>query len=82
MACYLALRNPRILDLSVFYDMAVETGWARRLQDMGYDGVIAIGGFDDGRFSDNQEYVVFSPTQIKSIKNGGGYCQTNPDIYL
>jgi hypothetical protein len=44
------------------------------LKEQGYDGVVA--GLRDGR----REYLVFDPTQIKSIKNPGTFDPTDPRI--
>ncbi len=41
------------------------------LQSLGYDGVI----------NNNEEYIVFEPTQIKSVYNKGTFDKKNPNIY-
>jgi hypothetical protein len=44
----------------------------------GHDGVLMRNHYDAGGVSD--QWVVFSPSQIKSIFNTGAYDPTNPDI--
>ena len=41
------------------------------LQSLGYDGVI----------NNNEEYIAFEPTQIKSVYNRGAFDKNNPNIY-
>ena len=41
------------------------------LKSLGYDGVI----------NNNEEYIAFEPTQIKSVKNQGTFDPKNPNIY-
>ena len=44
----------------------------------GYDSVIYNG---TGTVDDTTEYIVYKPTQIKSVDNNGSYDPDNPDIF-
>lgn len=68
---YLSLQNPMIVQ----YSNAINQSIIDKAIQNGHDGII-------GRLSENTvEYVVFSPTQIKSAtENNGQFDTNNPDI--
>jgi hypothetical protein len=86
---YLSMKNPYKMTrrewdehaMKVFRGMpeseavAEERAFRKSLERSGYDGIIIGGkGF-------NNEFVVFSPNQIKSVTgNSGAFSPTNPDI--
>jgi GNAT superfamily N-acetyltransferase len=49
------------------------------LETLGYDGV--IGDYDKNGQRLGKEYIVFSPSQIKSAYNTGAFDPANPNIY-
>jgi hypothetical protein len=68
---FLRITNPFILQHS-----AIRSEHIKEAIDGGYDGIIAPSGIGSAK-----EFVVFSPTQIKSAtENNGDFSPTNPDI--
>ena len=68
---------------SYFSDVASDSGSWRTLDDvreslirLGYDGVI----YENSVEAEGRSYLVFEPTQIKSIYNTGEFSPSNPDI--
>lgn len=74
----LYLANPETGDL-------VGNEVARRIvENLGYDGIIdstVSKKFNMNLNPDTTHYVVFDPTQIKSVNNQGTFDPTNPNIY-
>lgn len=74
----LYLENPETGDL-------VGNEVARRIvENLGYDGIIdstVSKKFNMNLNPDTTHYVVFNPTQIKSVNNQGTFDPTNPNIY-
>ena len=62
---YLSIRNPKYLDITAQS--------IRQAKDEGHDGIITDMGT-------GTEYVVFSPTQIKSVNNRGTWDGNDPRI--
>lgn len=54
--------------------------FTEKLKEMGHDGVILKYGGDDAPNIGNREFVVFEPTQVKSIHNRGTYNPKDPNI--
>lgn len=72
---YLSIQNPYEMTLdeaSEFQDPAHSTAVRWMLQSQGYDGVW---------IPEQNAWVAFEPTQIKSVNNRGTYSLTNPNIY-
>ena len=56
----------------------------RIVENLGYDGIIdstVSKKFNMNLSPDTTHYVVFNPTQIKSVNNQGTFDPTNPNIY-
>ena len=57
---------------------------SKEARDMGCDGLIVRDVFDTGKYGSGGEsgdvYVVFKPTQIKSVHNRGTFSSTDSDI--
>ena len=85
-SCYLSIKNPVIID-------AKDSRWTnikykgkiyqiddlvKELNNGINDGVIVKNVIDQGGVAD--QYIVFKPTQIKSIYNQGTFDPTDPDI--
>ncbi|MBK8772108.1 MAG: hypothetical protein IPM06_17025 [Rhizobiales bacterium] len=70
---YLSLQNPkRVKDQGEDWTAAVAKAKAQ-----GYDGIVYRNEFED---KGKDSYIVFSPTQIKSVNNVGTFDPNNPDI--
>jgi len=54
--------------------------FTEKLKEMGHDGVILKYGGDDAPNIGNREFVVFEPTQVKSIHNSGTYDPKDANI--
>ncbi len=78
MSVYLKMSNPYEIDLQGMGDVAIYDA-LDHAHDNNYDGVIARNAYDGA--NTHNEYVVFSPTQIKSATdNIGTFDGNNPDI--
>jgi hypothetical protein len=77
---YLKIENPYYIKKNENFNVAnITEDKIKELKAKGYDGIIQKKL--DGKFKLN-EYVVFEPTQIKSVFNKGDFAQDNPDIML
>ncbi|MBQ4493899.1 MAG: hypothetical protein II972_04810, partial [Elusimicrobiaceae bacterium] len=60
-------------------------GWADYAKEKGYDGVIIKDVVDNTGWENADiaatDYIVFEPTQIKSVYNKGTFDEKNPNIY-
>ena len=85
MDLYLSIQNPYVYD---FKNQERSLGQYKDIvkyaKDNGYDGVIIKNTMDMHSYSVKPEwtdiYVVFEPTQIKSIENDGTFNKINPSI--
>jgi len=80
---FLSMRNPlripfgKTLPYRKYGESVGSEGLTNWIKEQGYDGVIV----DYSELGRGNEYVVFSPTQIKSaIGNRGTFSKTDPDI--
>lgn len=73
MPVYLSMRNPKVVeDENIYASAHLTKDEVAELQAQGYDGIINPSA---------SEYVVFSPTQIKSaIGNSGAFDGNDPDL--
>jgi hypothetical protein len=64
-------------------DNAIEAqqNFVNNLKKQGYDGIIVETKFDSLDAHPNLQYIVFAPSQIKSVDNRGTFDENNPDIY-
>jgi len=70
---YLSIQNPkRVKDQGENWTAAVAKAKAE-----GHDGIVYRNEFED---KGKDSYIVFSPTQIKSVNNTGAFDPNNPDI--
>ena len=76
---YLNMQNPRYANGEIIGVGADREAFLLQAKANGYDGAI-INNADTGAGIAN-EYVVFEPTQIKSVNNQGTFDPTNPNIY-
>lgn len=82
---YLNMRNPEVVDFKG--DRYRDKSYASIVASAkaaGRDGVILRNtideGFNEGGDAASDVYVVFEPTQIKSVNNAGNFDPANPDI--
>lgn len=88
MPVYLRVENPRIFnsyrafkserDGELFGHLTGEQ-YRQELQRQGFDGIRIRESSTDGGFV-RDDWVIFEPTQIKSIHNPGAFDPNNPDI--
>lgn len=86
VAAYLSIQNPYIWnvtredhnhpDLFLNDERSLEAQMCRRARRRGHDGMV-IRGLES---EEDVQYVVFSPTQIKSVDNVGTWSREDPDI--
>jgi len=74
---YRARVNQTALDEDGTNDLAQEMAatYRSKLQDQGYDGIIY-----DNEIEGGTSYIVFDPSQVKSVFNRGGYSPESGDI--
>lgn len=82
---YLKMENPYIVDFKgrVYNDEDVADAISEA-KAAGHDGVIVQNIADGGDIYDGSgenDYIVFSPNQIKSVNNNGRFDPNNPNIY-
>jgi hypothetical protein len=85
-AFYLSLKNPYVIDVEGRNIRAVQPETSDYARDNGYDGVILKNVIDgrgfvvSGTNKPKTEYIVFKPTQIKSVFNQGTFNPKDPNI--
>lgn len=80
---YLSIKNPLIIDArGKSYKEIIPAAFIQEAKSAGNDGVIVKNIKDDaaGYKHEGDTYIVFSPSQIKSIYNQGTWDGSNPDI--
>lgn len=83
MPLNLSLKNPYYATIEEKHSKRGKAGakeFTEKLKEMGHDGVILKYGGDDAPNIGNREFVVFEPTQIKSIHNRGTYNPKDANI--
>lgn len=78
MDVFVKMKNPLVFESSDFFD---QTTIINEAIEKGHDGVVFYNISDSpkGGLTTNQ-FIVFNPTQIKSIHNTGEWSATDPDI--
>lgn len=72
---FLSLKNPLVLDNVCDYEPSEVAKLARNAKKAGHDGLL----FERGEYVE-PDYLVFEPTQIKSVHNSGAFDPVDPDI--
>lgn len=72
---FLSLKNPLVLDNVCDYEPSDVAKLARKAKKAGHDGLL----FERGEYG-APDYLVFEPTQIKSVHNSGAFDPVDPDI--
>ena len=95
MPLYVKMENPLVLDDEGMADWARESfaegskefpllmpdRWIQAVKSEGYDGIMWLDPFNNGKNKEDYEYIVFSPNQVKSaIGNKGTFSPEKEEI--
>jgi hypothetical protein len=95
MPLYVKMENPLVLDDEGMADWARESfaegskefpllmpdRWIQAVKSEGYDGIMWLDPFNNGKNKEDYEYIVFSPNQVKSaIGNKGTFSLNKEEI--